>query len=365
MIGTRDFDGLAHVFHALEDADDEAAFALNALNAIRGLIDYDAAGYNDFELAIPGAGDSGTARWVGTPAALAAAADRQAFELNMHQHPALDAFIRTRDEGALTLSDFVTAKRFHARELYQDFYRPLAIEHQLIVQWQPDQGRVLSISLFRSRRDFSERDRQLLGLLRPYFALGQRSLRARLQTQAFVSALEHTSDHRSHAVVLMRRSGAIELHAGASERWLASFFGHEYTNELPDDLQRWVSDQRRRFEDGQLEPPAADTLYKEGDAGRLEVRFVRATTPGQPDALLLSLNTRATFSDDRLRALGLSAREAQVLELVARGATDATIGAELSIQTDTVKKHLQRIYHKLDVHSRSAAVAEALAREPA
>jgi DNA-binding CsgD family transcriptional regulator len=61
-----------------------------------------------------------------------------------------------------------------------------------------------------------------------------------------------------------------------------------------------------------------------------------------------------------LSALGLTRREAQLLRLVASGKSDAAIGGELCIATDTVKKHLQRIYRKLDVHSRTAAVAKVL-----
>ena len=53
----------------------------------------------------------------------------------------------------------------------------------------------------------------------------------------------------------------------------------------------------------------------------------------------------------------LSEREYEVLELVAFGLSKQEIGRHLMITTKTVKKHLEHIYTKLDVHSRTAALA--------
>jgi DNA-binding NarL/FixJ family response regulator len=56
----------------------------------------------------------------------------------------------------------------------------------------------------------------------------------------------------------------------------------------------------------------------------------------------------------------LSAREAEVLRLVARGLTNADIGRELFIAEATVKTHLLRSFAKLDVADRTAAVTRAM-----
>ena len=53
----------------------------------------------------------------------------------------------------------------------------------------------------------------------------------------------------------------------------------------------------------------------------------------------------------------LSARELDVLRLVARGLSNKEIGAELGISTHTVKYHLAALLEKLGVHSRTAAVS--------
>jgi DNA-binding CsgD family transcriptional regulator len=60
-------------------------------------------------------------------------------------------------------------------------------------------------------------------------------------------------------------------------------------------------------------------------------------------------------------ALPLTARERDVLHWLAAGKTDRDIAAILCISPRTVHKHLQRIYDKLGVETRTAAVMRALA----
>ncbi len=60
------------------------------------------------------------------------------------------------------------------------------------------------------------------------------------------------------------------------------------------------------------------------------------------------------------RALGLTAREAEILSWVVQGKTNPEIGTITGIQLTTVKKHLESIFVKLGVENRTAAVALAL-----
>jgi DNA-binding NarL/FixJ family response regulator len=56
----------------------------------------------------------------------------------------------------------------------------------------------------------------------------------------------------------------------------------------------------------------------------------------------------------------LSPREVEVLRLAAEGATNAAIGRALHISPTTVKTHLMRVYEKLGVGDRAAAVSRAI-----
>jgi DNA-binding NarL/FixJ family response regulator len=61
-----------------------------------------------------------------------------------------------------------------------------------------------------------------------------------------------------------------------------------------------------------------------------------------------------------LEALGLTPREAEVLLWVAQGKSNGEISTILSSAENTVKKHMQRIFTKLGVESRNAAMLKAL-----
>ena len=58
----------------------------------------------------------------------------------------------------------------------------------------------------------------------------------------------------------------------------------------------------------------------------------------------------------------LSAREREVLKLIADGGSIPMIAKTLFLAPSTVKTHVQRLYEKLGVGDRAAAVAEAMRR---
>jgi DNA-binding CsgD family transcriptional regulator len=66
------------------------------------------------------------------------------------------------------------------------------------------------------------------------------------------------------------------------------------------------------------------------------------------------------LSTARLRALGLTGREAEVMRLLVEGLSAAAVGERLSISSHTARHHTASIYAKLEVSSRAAAVATVL-----
>ncbi|RAY11880.1 DNA-binding response regulator [Actinomadura craniellae] len=55
--------------------------------------------------------------------------------------------------------------------------------------------------------------------------------------------------------------------------------------------------------------------------------------------------------------LGLSARESEVMDLIASGRSNGEIARQLFLSEKTVKNHVNRIYAKLGVHQRATAIA--------
>jgi DNA-binding NarL/FixJ family response regulator len=57
------------------------------------------------------------------------------------------------------------------------------------------------------------------------------------------------------------------------------------------------------------------------------------------------------------RRWNLTSRQSEVLELVARGMTNARIAATLGIRLGTVEFHISRIFDRVGVNSRKALIA--------
>jgi DNA-binding NarL/FixJ family response regulator len=108
---------------------------------------------------------------------------------------------------------------------------------------------------------------------------------------------------------------------------------------------------------------AGATGYLLKDTPREElVRAIRAAARGEA-VLAPAVATKLLGQMRALAPAGaLSARELEVLELVARGATNREAGAKLFISEATVKTHLLHVFEKLGVSDRTAAVTTAIER---
>ena len=86
-------------------------------------------------------------------------------------------------------------------------------------------------------------------------------------------------------------------------------------------------------------------------------------SPSIAGKLLVEFTSLASQRDDRGAAVApprLTAREVEVLRLVARGLTNREVGALLHISANTVKNHVRNILEKLQLHSRVQAVLYAV-----
>lgn len=105
-----------------------------------------------------------------------------------------------------------------------------------------------------------------------------------------------------------------------------------------------------------VEAGAAGYLLKDADPADIVGAVVRAAS-GET-VLSPALAQRVVARMGRQRA-DLSAREVEILAAVARGLGNREIARSLVISEATVKTHLVHVFTKLDVDSRTAAVARA------
>ena len=130
---------------------------------------------------------------------------------------------------------------------------------------------------------------------------------------------------------------------------------------------------RALFVSGRLQD---DDAYRLVEAGALGIIEKDATFDQIADAItrvargetVLSQRVQAAVMAgvrerrDQAPAVRLSDREREILNGLARGLSAPAIGRELSLSAATIKSYLQRLYDKLDVSDRAAAVAEGMRR---
>jgi DNA-binding CsgD family transcriptional regulator len=180
----------------------------------------------------------------------------EAFDHHFHAHPLVRDHARNPRAETRRISDLLPPAEFRRTPLFNDYYRPIRIDHAMAVPIHVDRTHLVSFVFNRAKRDFADRDRACLEAIRP------------------------------HLGTLYRLSREMD---GARAAW-----------GVPSGAQN---------------PPG-----------------------GEP----------------------LTARERDVLQWLANGKTDRDIAQILTISPRTVHKHLQRIYEKLGVENRTAAVMRAL-----
>jgi len=108
---------------------------------------------------------------------------------------------------------------------------------------------------------------------------------------------------------------------------------------------------------------ASGYLLKKTPAVRLLDSIREALAGGAPMTPEVAHQVIRLFRDIRPRESPdqqLTPHEIRLLEMLAAGHNYETAAAELKVTTHTISFHLQRIYEKLHVHSKTEAVAKAL-----
>jgi PAS domain S-box-containing protein len=91
-----------------------------------------------------------------------------------------------------------------------------------------------------------------------------------------------------------------------------------------------------------------------------QIVFKNSADPRRTDALLSEV--RSSLVAEVARSLALSEVDLTIIELVARGLSNAEIGKEVCLSGHTVKDHVRKIMNRLNVRRRAELVAEAARR---
>ena len=159
-------------------------FARRAMAGVGALIASDVLTYNEIDT------QRQRAHFVQEPVGAIGGALAGTFERLAYQHPLISHYARTRESRPRKISDFLSLTEFRRLDLYQEFFRYVPVNYQMAVTIPSSNGLVIAIAMNRTRRDFSERDRSVLDLIRPHLAQAYRNIAERTTLQERVEAAE-------------------------------------------------------------------------------------------------------------------------------------------------------------------------------
>lgn len=182
------------------------------------------------------------------------------------------------------------------------------------------------------------------------------------QIQKELVLIRQAIEQMSRGLIVSTRGWRVVLMSGQAQRWLTEYFGCPVEEKkcLPQAVKQWVEVQ----EAGLPVKNGASILYKTLASGKRGERLVARLVSDQEQHILILNEQLPSFPRNSLSRFGVTQREGEVLSWVAQGKTNEQIGAILSISHRTVGKHLERVYEKLGVETRTSAATFILTSNP-
>ena len=159
--------------------------------------------------------------------------------------------------------------------------------------------------------------------------------------------------------IVVEITGEVQFITQRAEELLSQYFLPRIPYSLPESLQHWLKDQMARLTFNGADPSPCLPLHIQQAGRQLSVRLIPDPI-NQQYLLLLEEKELQAFSISALESLGLTKREAEVLFWIAKDKSNAGIAKVLGCSEGTVRKHLEHLYGKLNVQTRTAAVMVAL-----
>jgi DNA-binding CsgD family transcriptional regulator len=232
----------------------------------------------------------------------------------------------------LRLSDVITRRELRRNGFYDQFFKPWGVAHELKVRLQSPPWHAKTFMFNRKPgRDFTMRDRLVLELLTPHLARLWQAARTRGLLAAALAHIESGSESDTDGVVFLGPGGEPEFASASARRLLGTYFSGLNGTRLPPPVARWLD-----------------------EGGRDPLR----TRRGERALAIVHSNGSLLLREEASSAL--TRREQEILAWVARGKTNGEIAELLWLAPSTVRKHLENVYAKLGVGTRTAAVARFL-----
>jgi DNA-binding CsgD family transcriptional regulator len=242
---------------------------------------------------------------------------------------------------ATPVCEVMPQKELEKTEFFNDFLMTDGLHHGINVYAYDGDVNIGDLRIWRTKNksEYGVHEKRILDTLLPYFRNALRNARALSDTKQTVNIWKRLFQTTKTSVFLFDEEGCLN-YQNASARALKSSLNQEIYKNL---FKKITSLSR------------GDLSHTVWGAFSLSVLLIRSQNKARVyKAILLHPTNPTRLSRDYLQGkYGLSPREAEISLLVCKGLTDKEIASVLGNSFSTVRTHLKRIFHKVDVTTRT------------
>ncbi len=267
-------------------------------------------------------------------------------------------------------SEIVSYHDLMDSSFYREYMHPFDIYHMLRMELVVNRQSIATLGLFRPKRDpdFSAADnlKAMLSVSAIANALG-RAIQLEKYQESF-SLLEKSASAISRVGLLILDEHLTVLYCDANaQEWFGNDAGEmagtrQISTALPPKLSALLTEFHQRLrKDADVEKFERTLSISNQQHTASAQAHVRAhkTIYGRWRILVYVLpDERSLCPLNRLLNLGLSKREAEIVQLVVDGLRNYEIADKISISLNTVQSHLNKIFRKLGVSNRSELIVK-------
>ena len=276
------------------------------------------------------------------------------YRLYCHQDPLFMRYLETFDTGTMVNSDLISRQEWHRLPVYAECYRPLEMEDLACSVLRADSDFVTFIGMGKQSL-FDERDRLLMRMIFPHLRAVYRRLLPASSRGAGPGVIRRFS-------VSASIGGRILWASPEAYRFLLvhSLLSSSGDSMLSGEIAGYIRRVSELFETGGVLSSPVPCLDLSSEGRLVEVVCL-------PDSRIEAFTLAFRVSDGHdfhaiMLGSGLTRRESELLRLVYQGRTNDEIGGMLGITRQTVRRHLENIFIKLGVETRTAAANAAFER---
>jgi DNA-binding CsgD family transcriptional regulator len=271
----------------------------------------------------------------------------------VHEHPYFHHLINTPELATTRTSDAVPLKEFHKTTLYNEFYRTFDGEAQMSAAMRLGPKSLITCSLHRPTLDFTDIEHAVWKLVVPH-------LKAAFKNAQFVAQIDRERRTLGQAagkgVIVLGEKGQLLFESEIARRRIQKYFDDVQPYGLPAVILDFAASISRMALGEDYFRPTDVLIISDGK----DELHLTVTVDSREREVLIFLEERRPQSISDFEKAGVTRREAEILYWIGQGKTDPDIALLLSISPRTVQKHIEHIFTKLGVETRTAAVMRSL-----